>query len=72
LAAGRFSPKIDRVFVGLDEYAAAHRYMQKEAWIGKVVISLGGLKSNVNSGGAGRFLPAFAPAGMAPGRSSRA
>jgi len=72
LAAGRFSPKIDRVFVGLDEYAAAHRYMQKDARIGKVVISLGGLKSNVNSGGAGRFLLAFAPAGMAPGRSSRA
>jgi NADPH:quinone reductase-like Zn-dependent oxidoreductase len=42
LAAGRFSPKIDRVFVGLDEYAAAHRYMQKDARIGKVVISLPG------------------------------
>jgi len=42
LAAGRFSPKIDRVFVGLDEYAAAHRYMRKNARIGKVVISLPG------------------------------
>ena len=49
LAAGRFSPKIDRAFVGLDEYSAAHRYMQKDARIGKVVISLGGLKSNVSS-----------------------
>ena len=26
LASGLFSAKIDRVFVGLDEYAAAHRY----------------------------------------------
>jgi NADPH2:quinone reductase len=42
LAAGRFSPKIDRVFVGLGEYAAAHRYMEKNARIGKVVISLKG------------------------------
>jgi len=48
LAAGRFSPKIDRVFVGLDEYAAAHRYMEKDARIGKVVISLGGLQSNAD------------------------
>ena len=42
LAAGRFLPKIDRVFVGLDQYAAAHRYMEKDARIGKVVISLRG------------------------------
>jgi Zinc-binding dehydrogenase len=42
LAAGRFSPKIDRLFVGLGEYAAAHRYMEKNARIGKVVISLQG------------------------------
>jgi NADPH:quinone reductase-like Zn-dependent oxidoreductase len=28
LASGHFSAKIDRVFVGLDEYAAAHRYME--------------------------------------------
>ncbi len=40
LAEGHFSPKIDRVFVGLGEYAAAHRHMAKDARIGKVVISL--------------------------------
>ena len=40
LAAGRFSPKIDRVFVGLEAYAAAHRHLEKDARIGKVVISL--------------------------------
>jgi len=40
LAAGRFSPKIDRVFVGLEQYAAAHRHMEKDARLGKVVISL--------------------------------
>jgi NADPH:quinone reductase-like Zn-dependent oxidoreductase len=42
LAAGRFSPKIDRVFDGLDAYAAAHRHMEKETRLGKVVISLRG------------------------------
>jgi NADPH:quinone reductase-like Zn-dependent oxidoreductase len=42
LAAGRFSPKIDRVFDGLDEYAAAHRHMETGARIGTVVISLRG------------------------------
>jgi hypothetical protein len=42
LAAGRFFPKIDRLFVGLGEYPAAHRYMEKDARIGKVVISLHG------------------------------
>jgi NADPH:quinone reductase-like Zn-dependent oxidoreductase len=42
LAAGRFSPKIDRIFDGLDEYAAAHRYMERNCQIGKVVISLRG------------------------------
>ena len=42
LAAGRFSPQIDRVFVGLDRYAAAHRHMEQDARIGKVVISLRG------------------------------
>jgi NADPH:quinone reductase-like Zn-dependent oxidoreductase len=45
LAADRLSPKIDRVFVGLDEYIAAHRYLQNDARIGKVVISLGGRQS---------------------------
>jgi NADPH:quinone reductase-like Zn-dependent oxidoreductase len=42
LAAGRFSPKIDRVFDGLNAYAAAHRHMVKGERIGKVVISLRG------------------------------
>jgi hypothetical protein len=42
LAARIFSLKIDRVFVGLGEYAAAHRYMEEDARIGKVVISLQG------------------------------
>ena len=36
------SPKIDRLFVGLGEYAAAHRYMEPDARSGKVVISLKG------------------------------
>jgi hypothetical protein len=42
LATGCFPPKIDRLFVGLSEYPAAHRYMEKDARIGKVVISLHG------------------------------
>jgi NADPH:quinone reductase-like Zn-dependent oxidoreductase len=41
LASGLFPPKIDRVFLGLDEYVAAHRYMEMNAQIGKIVISLG-------------------------------
>jgi NADPH:quinone reductase-like Zn-dependent oxidoreductase len=40
LASKRFSAKIDNVFFGLDEYAAAHRYMETNNQIGKVVISL--------------------------------
>jgi hypothetical protein len=31
---------IDNVFFGLDEYAAAHRYMETNNQIGKVVTSL--------------------------------
>ena len=42
LVRGRFLPKIDRLFVGLGEYAAAHRYMEEDARIGKVVVSLKG------------------------------
>jgi NADPH:quinone reductase-like Zn-dependent oxidoreductase len=40
LASGLFPPRIDRVFLGLDEYVAAHRYMEMNAQIGKIVISL--------------------------------
>jgi NADPH:quinone reductase-like Zn-dependent oxidoreductase len=36
------SVKIDRVFVGLDEYAAAHRYLETNAQIGKVAVRLSG------------------------------
>jgi NADPH:quinone reductase-like Zn-dependent oxidoreductase len=40
LASKLFSAKIDRVFFGLDEYAAAHRYMETNAQIGKVAVAL--------------------------------
>jgi NADPH2:quinone reductase len=40
LASNRFRAKVDRVFFGLDEYAAAHRYMQSNAQVGKIVIAL--------------------------------
>jgi hypothetical protein len=36
------SVKIDRVFVGLDEYAAALRYLETNAQIGKVAVRLSG------------------------------
>jgi NADPH:quinone reductase-like Zn-dependent oxidoreductase len=40
LAAKLFSAKIDRVFFGLDEYAAAHRYMETNAQVGKIVVAI--------------------------------
>jgi NADPH:quinone reductase-like Zn-dependent oxidoreductase len=40
LASGSLRAKIDRVFHGLDEYAAAHRYLETGAQVGKIVISL--------------------------------
>ena len=40
LAAGLLQPTIDRVFTGLEEYAAAHRYMGANAQAGKIVIAL--------------------------------
>jgi NADPH:quinone reductase-like Zn-dependent oxidoreductase len=40
LASELFKPIVDRVFIGLDEYAAAHRYMGTNAHIGKIVVSL--------------------------------
>jgi NADPH:quinone reductase-like Zn-dependent oxidoreductase len=42
LGSKLFSAKIDRVFSGLDQYAAAHRYMESNRQIGKIVISLPG------------------------------
>jgi NADPH2:quinone reductase len=40
LASGLFPPKIDRVFVGLDQYAAAHRHMETNDQIGKIAVVL--------------------------------
>ena len=40
LLTSLFSAKIDRVFFGLDEYAAAHRYMETNEQIGKIALSL--------------------------------
>jgi NADPH:quinone reductase-like Zn-dependent oxidoreductase len=37
---GAFQPKVDRVFKGLDQYAAAHEYMATDRQIGKIVVSL--------------------------------
>lgn len=41
LASNLFSAKIDRVFFGLNEYAAAQRYMETNNQIGKITIVLG-------------------------------
>jgi NADPH2:quinone reductase len=40
LASELFSAKIDRVFFGLDQYAAAHRYMEANNRIGKIALAL--------------------------------
>jgi hypothetical protein len=40
LASELFSAKIARIFVGLDEYAAAHRYMETNDQIGKIAVAL--------------------------------
>lgn len=40
LTQGLFPPKIDRVFLGLDQYVAAHRYMETNSHVGKIVVSL--------------------------------
>jgi NADPH:quinone reductase-like Zn-dependent oxidoreductase len=40
LASELFSAKIDRVFFGLDQYAAAHRYMEAHNRIGKIALAL--------------------------------
>jgi NADPH2:quinone reductase len=41
LKSNLFSAKIDRVFSGLEEYAAAHRYMETNEQIGKIAVALG-------------------------------
>jgi NADPH:quinone reductase-like Zn-dependent oxidoreductase len=50
LASERFKPVIDRVFIGLDEYASAHRYMDTNAQTGKVIVSLAGTVERQTSG----------------------
>jgi NADPH:quinone reductase-like Zn-dependent oxidoreductase len=40
LNEGAFQPKVDRIFMGLDQYAAAHEYMATDRQIGKIVVSL--------------------------------
>ncbi len=38
LASGAFKPRIDKVFDGLDTIVEAHRYMESNAQIGKIVV----------------------------------
>jgi NADPH:quinone reductase-like Zn-dependent oxidoreductase len=40
LATGTLTPKIDRVFNGLEEYQLAHKYMATNGRNGKIIISL--------------------------------
>ena len=40
LAAGLFKPKIDRVFTGLEQYAAAHEYLGTNVQVGSIIVSL--------------------------------
>jgi NADPH:quinone reductase-like Zn-dependent oxidoreductase len=40
LASKLLEPKIDRVFGGLEEYAAAHEYMGKNIQTGKIIVAL--------------------------------
>jgi NADPH:quinone reductase-like Zn-dependent oxidoreductase len=42
LASERFKAKIDRVFVGLEQYAAAHDYMGTNVQVGKIIVALNG------------------------------
>ena len=50
LASELFKPVIDRVFVGLDKYAAAHRYMETNAQTGKILVSLNRTNEQPTSG----------------------
>jgi NADPH:quinone reductase-like Zn-dependent oxidoreductase len=40
LASELFSAKIDRIFFGLEEYAAAHRYVEANNQVGKIAVTL--------------------------------
>jgi len=40
LTSGWFTAKIDRVFYGLDQYVAAHQYLETGVQVGKIVVSL--------------------------------
>jgi NADPH:quinone reductase-like Zn-dependent oxidoreductase len=40
LSSGVLQPTIDRVFTGIGEYAAAHRYLGENTHTGKIVVSL--------------------------------
>ena len=40
LALGSFTAKIHRVFYGLDQYVAAHQYLETGVQVGKIVVSL--------------------------------
>jgi NADPH2:quinone reductase len=42
LGSGLLSAKIDRVFFGLDEYVAAHRYAETNIQVGKIAVALSG------------------------------
>ena len=40
LRAGEFKPRIDRVFKGLESMVEAHRYMESNAQVGKIVVTV--------------------------------
>jgi NADPH:quinone reductase-like Zn-dependent oxidoreductase len=40
LADGSFKPRIDKVFQGLDKIVEAHSYMESNAQIGKIVVTI--------------------------------
>ena len=40
LTSGWFTAKIDRIFYGLDQYVAAHQYLETGVQVGKIVVSL--------------------------------
>ncbi len=39
LRSGEFRPQIDRVFTGLDQVVEAHRYLESNAGVGKIVMT---------------------------------
>jgi NADPH:quinone reductase-like Zn-dependent oxidoreductase len=40
LTAGNFTPKIDRVFNGLEQYQLAHQHMARNGRNGRIIVSL--------------------------------